>query len=155
MAERRRRGRPARRGVSTERGTALLLFPSALIVVFLLAAIAIDSAAMFHAQRQAYRAAAQASDDAASMIDLDRVYTDGTVVLDHDRATATALASLHAARLPGSIVGAPAIVVDPVGGTVTVEVTLEVEHLFFAAVPATGAPKRLTVVAAGRLDHQP
>ena len=133
----------------------MLLFPSALLVVFLLAAIAIDSAAMFHAQRQAYRAAAQASDDAASMIDLDRVYADGIVVLDRDRAEATALASLNAARLPGSIVDTPVVSVDPAEGTVTVEVTLEVEHLFFTAVPAAGEPKRITVVAAGRLDHRP
>ncbi|NLA36764.1 MAG: hypothetical protein GX868_13930, partial [Actinobacteria bacterium] len=79
----------------------------------------------------------------------------GNVVLDHDRAEATALASLNAARLPGSFVDTPVVAVDAVEGIVTVEVTIEVEHLFFTAVPAGGVPKRLTAVAAGRLDHQP
>lgn len=132
----------------------MLLFPAAVIVVFLLAAVAVDSAAMFQAHRSARRAAEQAADDAAAIIDLDRYESDGIIALDPDRARAVALASLSAANVAGRLVGTPEIVVDPDAATVSVAVTIEVRRILLDVADG-GSPQRLRVSASARLEVEP
>ena len=63
-----------------DRGSTLLLVPSAVLVLFLLTALAVDGAATFLAQRQLADVCAGAVNDAASVaLDVDRLYrTAGT-----------------------------------------------------------------------------
>ena len=63
------------READPEAGSTLLLVPSAVLVVFLLAALAIDGAATFLAQRELADACAGAVNDAAAAaLDVDRLY---------------------------------------------------------------------------------
>lgn len=55
-------------GRRSERGSVLMLMPVAVLVVFLLGAIAIDAAASFEAQRQAVADAQAVANDAASAL---------------------------------------------------------------------------------------
>lgn len=72
-----------------DRGSALMLMPAAVLVLFLLASLAVDSALVWTAQRElANRAAAAASDIAATAIDDDRFYRSGDVRLDLAEADA-------------------------------------------------------------------
>lgn len=138
-----------------ERGTTLLLFPAGVLVVMLLAAIAVDLSVLHLAQREAYRAASQAAEDAAAMIDLGRYRTDGTIVLDETRAQNTASASIAAATVPGQLAAAPTVNVQTVDGIVTVTVAYDVERVFGRAIPGSDGVERITVTATGQLEQQP
>lgn len=83
-------GRAARRD---QAGSTLLLVPSAVLVLFLLTALAIDGAASFLAQRELADACAGAANDAATVaVAPDRLYDSGPSgpVVDLDRAVAIA-----------------------------------------------------------------
>ncbi len=54
------------RGAEQERGSTLLLFPAALLIMVALAAMTVDSAIAFLAQRQLVNATAAAANDAAT-----------------------------------------------------------------------------------------
>ena len=77
-----------------QEGSTLLLVPSAVLVLFLLTALAIDAAATFLAQRQLADACAGAVNDAAAAaLDVDRLYGTGGPVaqeVDPDRAATVA-----------------------------------------------------------------
>lgn len=76
-----------------EAGSTLLLVPSAILVLFLLTALAVDGAATFLAQRQLADACAGAVNDAATAaLDVDRLYRSGgsTQEVDPDRAATIA-----------------------------------------------------------------
>ena len=61
-----------------EEGSTLLLVPSAVLVLFLLTALAVDGAATFLAQRELADACAGAVNDAAAAaLDVDRLYGSG------------------------------------------------------------------------------
>lgn len=94
---RHRRQRQVQRQVdSPERGSALMLMPAAVLVLFLLASLAVDSALVWTAQRElANRAAAVANDVAATAIDDDHFYRSGEVQLD--RAEAEVILADHLA----------------------------------------------------------
>ena len=66
-----------------------MLMPAAVLVLFLLASLAVDSALVWTAQRElANRAAAAANDIAATAVDEDHFYRTGTVALDEREAHA-------------------------------------------------------------------
>lgn len=65
-----------------ESGNTLVLFPAAVMVMFVLASLAIDAALTFSAQRQLSDIAAAAANDAASAFADEVYFTDGEVVLD-------------------------------------------------------------------------
>ena len=73
-----------------ERGSTLLLVPSAVLILFLLTALAVDGAATFLAQRELADACAGAANDAAAAaLDVDRLYAARTATaqeVDPDRA---------------------------------------------------------------------
>ena len=75
-----------------EGGSTLLLVPSAVLVLFLLTALAVDAAASFLAQRELADACAAAANDAAAVaLDPGRLYGVGgpaTQHVDLDRAVA-------------------------------------------------------------------
>lgn len=135
---RRRRHRP------TETGSALILVPAAVLVLVVLAAIAVDSAAVFLGQRQLAEAAATAATDAAGAVSQPTFYQTGTITLDPSEAQRLADASiagqdLHAVKLAGSIR------VTVSGRQVCVSLTGEVPVIFGRALP--GIPRVTTVHA--------
>jgi len=82
------------REAGPERGSTLLLVPSAVLVLFLLTALAVDGAATFLAQRELADACAGAvNDGAAAALDVDQLYRSGGPAaqdVDFDRAGAIA-----------------------------------------------------------------
>ena len=60
-----------------QRGSTLLLFPAALLIMMALAAITVDSAIAFMAQRQLVNATAAAANDAATRALSDRAFYEG------------------------------------------------------------------------------
>lgn len=140
MAETGRRG---------ERGTTLLLFPSAVLVLILLAAIAVDMSALHLARRELHRAAGHAADDAAAMIDRATARRTGETRIDPAAAERVVRFELAAARLPGRLVGNPQVSVDSAGDTVEVVATMEVDPVFGRVVGRDA--QRVTVRVSGRL----
>lgn len=86
---------------STEAGSTLLLVPSAVLVLFLLTALAVDGAAGFLAQRELADACAGAANDAATVaLDRGQLYGGtGPPVQEVDLDQAVALAQSRAAPL--------------------------------------------------------
>jgi uncharacterized membrane protein len=139
-----RRGAGRRRHRPTETGSALILVPAAVLVLVVLAAIAVDSAAVFLGQRQLAEAAATAATDAAGAISEPTFYQTGTITLDPSEAQHLAAASiaaqdLHAVKLAGPIQ------VTVAGRQVCVTLTGEVPVIFGRALP--GVPRDTTVHA--------
>lgn len=116
------------------RGSVLLLFPSAVLIVIVLAAIAVDSAIAFLAQREVANAVAAAANDASSVGVGNRTFYEGGSV-DIDPTTAVQLAE---DRVAGALDGTRF-------EGLQVEVTV---------VPAasTGCPPRVRVAASARVD---
>jgi Flp pilus assembly protein TadG len=132
-----------------ERGSTLLLFPAAVLVLLTLAAIAVDLSGLHLARRELSRATEQAADDAAAMIDEAAARGDGEAHIDHAAAERVVRFELAVARLRGRLIGSPHVVVDDRTDTVTVEATIEVDPVF-GSVPGRG-PQRITVRSVGRL----
>lgn len=121
-----------------------MLVPAAVLVLVALAAIAVDSAIVFMAERQAGDVAAAAANDAAgAALSEGAFYRGGAVDLDPARVT-DVVADAVAARGAGlELVGPPVIAVR--GRQVCVTVQARVRYLFSPAVP--GMPRARTVMA--------
>jgi uncharacterized membrane protein len=133
-----------------ERGSALLLFPTAIAVLLLLAAIAVDLSTVHLARRELLRTASQAADDAASMIDRGLLRRTGEARIDHAAADRVIRFELAAAHLAGTLTGPPIVAFDDAAGTVTVSVSMQVEGMFRRVVPG-GERHIVTAVVSGRL----
>lgn len=74
-----------------QRGSVLLLFPAAVLIVLVLSAITVDSAIAFLAQRELANATAAAANDAAARaVDSQAFYRDDRVELDSSAVEAVA-----------------------------------------------------------------
>ncbi|MFU8839614.1 MAG: hypothetical protein ACNA8R_02700 [Nitriliruptoraceae bacterium] len=87
------RARGARHAAAwqTEDANTLILVPVAILVLFGLAAVALDSATIFLGQRRLVDVASAVANDAVAAVDLDAYYAQGdteVVPLDRDRAAA-------------------------------------------------------------------
>lgn len=140
---------PKPRVHARERGTTLLLFPAAVLVLMLLAAIAVDMSSLHLARRELHRSASQAADDAAAMIDRAAAHRTGDAHIDPATAERVVRFELAAARLPGRLVGPPQVNVDDATGTVEVTVTMSIDPVF-GRVVGRGA-QLVTVHTSGRL----
>jgi Flp pilus assembly protein TadG len=133
----------------SDRGTTLLLFPSAVLVLLLLAAIAVDLSQVHMARRELARAADQAADDAAAMIDHAEAHRTGRTRIDHAAADGVVRFELAVAHLHGRLVGTPQVTFDDPTGTVIVTASVDVEPVFGRVVGR--GPERVTIEARGRL----
>ncbi|MFP3905895.1 MAG: hypothetical protein ACLFWR_02620 [Acidimicrobiales bacterium] len=137
-----------------DRGSVLLLFPAAFMIVLVLGALAIDAAAVFLDQRELAAAAGAAANDAATLgLAHKRLRHDGELWLDPVRVTEAVEASLDRRGVLDSLLEPPEIVV--LGGS-RVEVTL-VAHADYVIAPAlpgdrSGRTVRATVGADAVLD---
>lgn len=127
-----------------QRGSTLLLFPAALLIMVALAAVTVDSAIAFMAQRELVNATAAAANDAATEALSDRAFYEG----DRIELSSAAVESVavdrvfqlvNPARHQGLAVTAEAS--PPAGAgcswTVRVSASSRVDQLFGKAMPGS------------------
>lgn len=128
-----------------QRGSTLLLFPAALLIMVALAAMTVDSAIAFLAQRELMNATAAAANDAATGALSDRsFYQDDRIELTPAAVEAVAVDRVFRlvdqARHHGLAVTAEAV--PPVAAgcawTVRVVASSRVDELFGRALPGSG-----------------
>ena len=130
-----------------ERGSSLLLFPAAVLVMIVLGAIAVDFSIAFLGERELAGATAAAANDAAARAVSNRdFYREGVVVLDlataREVATEVVRASLDRERYHDVRV---TVTLAPAGRAVVVSASAEVDYLFARGL--VGAPGRAHVAA--------
>ena len=130
-----------------ERGSALLLFPAAVLVMMVLGAIAVDFSIAFLGERELAGATAAAANDAVARAVSNRAfYREGVVILDaaaaDELATDEVRSALDLQRYHDVRVS---VVVSPSDDRVTVTASAEVDYLFARALP--GGPGRVRVAA--------
>lgn len=129
------------RSNAAQQGSTLLLFPAALLIMLTLAAITVDSAIAFLAQRELANATAAAANDAATRALSDRAfYENDSIELSPSEVEAVAedrvLRLVDRFRHHGLVVSAEA---TPAGcsWTVTVTASSTVDEVFGQAVPGS------------------
>ena len=119
-----------------ERGTVLLMFPAAMLIMVVLGAIVIDVGLSQVRARELESVAASAANDALGSLDIRRLRTDGMILLDQPRAVAIAEAAVAAGPLADAVVTDVAITTDPLGRLeIAVTVALEVRLMIAPALP--------------------
>jgi uncharacterized membrane protein len=131
--------------VSSERGSVLLLVPTAVLVLVVLGAVAVDAAVVFLGQRELGSAVAAAANDAAAAAFADApFYEAGRVEIDLARARRVAAASLAARAVRGlELTGPPEVIV--LGRQLCVRAQARVDRVFAPAIP--GAARATTIRA--------
>lgn len=128
--------------------------PAAVLVLVVLGAIAVDSAAVYLGQHQLAGAAQSAATDATAALAPASFYGGGTVTLDPARARQLALDSVGAEDLQGVRLAGPAVV-QVLGRQVCVSLVGTVQEIFGRALPgmpgSTTVRARATATAAGDL----
>jgi Flp pilus assembly protein TadG len=135
-----------------QRGSTLLLFPAALLIMLALASITVDSAIAFQAQRQLANATAAAANDAATQALSERAFYDG----DRIELSATAVEGMAVDRVRQLLddthhhdLVVTAVALAPAAGgcawTVRVTASSRVDELFGKAMP--GSDGRVAVRA--------
>ena len=125
-----------------ERGSTLLLFPAGLLIMVALAAMTVDSAIGFLAQRQLMNATAAAANDAATQALSDRAfYQDNRLELSSADVEAVAVDRVFdlvdQGRHHGLSVTAAATRTAGCVWTVTVRASSRVDELFAKAMPGS------------------
>ncbi len=125
------------------RGSALLLVPAGLLIVFVLAAIAVDYSHVYLARRELVTAADSAAHDAVIAA------SDGQRI---DPAAATAIVndSIESRGDDLHLVAPPQVEVVA-GVELHVALTAEVEYVFAPALPGGARHATVTVVATARV----
>lgn len=132
-----------------ERGSVLLLFPAAFLVVLVLGAIAIDAGVLFLEQRELAAAAGAAANDAATLaVDHDVLRTSGQVVLDPARAEQAVAGSLASRGVLDRLSGPPQVLVD--GDRITVSLTARADYVIARALPGTETGRQVAATAGAR-----
>jgi Flp pilus assembly protein TadG len=127
------------------RGSSLLLFPAAVLVVIVLGAITVDFTIVFLGERELAGATAAAANDTASRaLSNRRFYEHGELVLDAAAARAIATEEVHAALDPARYDNVH-VRVDVTDLRLIVTASADVDYLFARGVP--GAPRRTRVEA--------
>lgn len=126
-------------------GSVLMLMPAAVLIVFVLGAIAVDMSAVYLARRELVDAAAAAANDAVTigMNEASLRSGDG-FILDPDLAAAGAERSLAAAGILDRL-AAPPIVTVTGPDRIRIDLVMEVDYIFVKALP--GNHGHTTVVA--------
>jgi Flp pilus assembly protein TadG len=111
-----------------------LLMPACLLVMLVLASIAVDMSLVHLRQRQAVNVAAAAANDAVTAGASPDAIRRGDYALDRHRVERVVQQVVEASDLAPYLAGPPEISID--GTRVAVTVTVEVDYLFTAVMPA-------------------
>ena len=133
-----RNGSAERRDSSSEHGSALVLFPVAVLIVVLLAALCVDATRTFLGHRELANAAEAAANDAASAINRSDYYNESAYLLDAANAAtgpvAVGTAAIRA-RIDDRITNVNVRIIRTDATHVRVEITGEVPLIFAKAIP--------------------
>ena len=133
---------------SDDRGTVLLMFPAAVLIMFVLGAIVVDVGLTQVRGRELEAVAGSASNDALAALDADALRSGRGNVISHADAVAHAQASVAAGPLPDARVEAVNIEFDSRNRTV-ISVTLALE-VDLVMAPAVGDIDQITLRRTGR-----
>ena len=117
------------------RGSALMLMPAAVLIMFLLGAIAVDLTAIHLGQRDLQAALTDAANDAAGGALDEALFRGGFGYrIDDDAAWMITMSVLSTKGVLDDLVDGPHVTVDP-AGSVTVTAARRVPHVFGRALP--------------------
>lgn len=125
------------------RGTVLLLFPAAVLIMFVLGAIVIDVSVTRLRGDELESVAASAANDALAALDVDALRAGDGIRLDLDRARAEARAAIDAGSRPEARLVALTTERDE-RGRIVVAVTLELD-VDLVMAPALGDLDEITL----------
>ena len=141
--------------IRRENGSALMLFPAAVLIIILLASLCVDATLTVLGQREIANAAEAAANDAASTLDRNRYY-DASV---YDLAREDGLAGIARvgndairARIDDKVKNVNIRIVRTDDTHVRVEITGEVSLIFARAIP--GASRTVVVHASAEAEAQ-
>ncbi len=119
----------------SDRGSALMLMPAAILIVLVLAAITVDTAVVHLARRDLLHAADAAANDAVTYgLDEDRLRRGEGYRLDPRRVHAAVLGALESRGLLDRLAAPP--IITTAGLEVSVALRLRVDYVFAKALPA-------------------
>lgn len=135
-----------------DRGSVLLLMPAAMMVVIVLAAIAVDLSLVRVRHEQLESVASAAANDAANLLSIEQLRSatepsELLVSIDPSRVRAIVEEAVAASELDDIRI----VRADAVGDEVTVELSIDVEHLFGRALPGTPDSRRVGAASTARL----
>jgi Flp pilus assembly protein TadG len=138
---------------TSERGSSLLLFPAAVLVMMVLGAIAVDFSIVFLGERELAGATAAAANDAAARAVSNRdFYREGVVILDdtaaRELATDAVRAALDLDRYHDLRV---TVTVVPGGRGVIVTASAEVDYLFARGLAGASGRARVAATSSASL----
>ncbi len=132
----RRDSEPATDRIDKERGTVLLLFPTAIFVVVVMGAIAVDVSLSRVRANELGSVAASAANDALASIDVPALRNGEGFTFDYAKAVDIVKSSVRAGPLPKANVTAVTIDRDPQGRSrISVTLTLVVDFVIAQALP--------------------
>ena len=124
------------RSLRSDRGTVLLLFPAATLIMVVLGAMVIDVSLSHVRARELESVAASAANDALGALDIHHLRSTGEIRFDLARAEAIVADSVAAGSLPSATVDA--VRITGVGGAnpeIAVTLTLVVDLVMAPALP--------------------
>lgn len=133
---------------ASDRGTVLLLFPAAALIMLLLGAIAVDVALTQVRARELQSVAASAANDALAALDVVRLRNGDGIVIGEPAARTIAESSVAAGSLSTASVETVVVTTDAQGRTV-IAVTLSLD-VDLVMAPAVGDLDRITLRRTGR-----
>lgn len=120
----------------SDRGTVLLMFPAAALIMIVLGAIVVDVSLSHVRARELESVASSAANDALGALDVDHLRATGELRFDIARAEAIVRESVATGPLPSASVDA--VTVTGIGGPdpeISVTVTLVVDLVMAPALP--------------------
>jgi hypothetical protein len=119
-----------------DQASVLMLMPAAVLIVFLLGAMAFDLSVVFLRQRQASATAADIANDlAGAAFDVDAFRSTGTFRLDPSRARELGAQLAASSDVADELVAVSVDVLEDT--TVRVTITLHADYVFARALPGT------------------
>lgn len=126
-----------------DRGSVLLLFPTAVVVMMVMAAVVIDVAHVQMEARRLHDVAGSAANDALAALDVTALRRGEGIVIPPPEARRVVVAAVGAGPVPDARVEAVEVGADPLGRPV-IAVTLAVDVDLLMA-PAVGDLRSVTV----------
>jgi uncharacterized membrane protein len=149
--------RRERRCASNDRGSALMLVPASILVVFVLGAIAVDTANLRLHHREAHHAADAAANDAvAAGLDLGQFRDSGTLQLDPTHVVDIVGRSVAASDVADVVTAPPEVRITTVDGRpqVTVTLTVRADYIFAGVLPVTSDSADIRVTSTAELRER-
>lgn len=119
----------------TQRGSALILIPAWILIMMMLGGIAVDTAAIHMAQRRGNRQLAAIVADASQILNTSHLLETGDMQVHPEGARRVITELIEQNEFPGIVHSNPHIEIDPATGIISVNMELEVPHIFLQAAP--------------------